>query len=428
MLGVRMQEVEFNKINNLIQEVTENLMKPIEKESEKLLKKVDKTLEGIQEISEKLLDDVKKHEKPDEKVLDTSLKSAERLSEIYLEKVHELTIPSDISFTSLIELDNNLEDLIKTMLSSGRKYIPRISKSRRLYKAEIVTIDYYLKDLNKTRKELESFLKEKKELRDIDEIQGDINEIESMVRKNDELEERKEKILQILKELKSEKASHVEELSDLKSEDLIIQIDEIDKEIDSIKSNYIRLLRPLEKPLIKFQKLVHDGEYSLGKEEIEFLKMYIDEPFEGFTKERKDYPSLKRILNAVKELVEAGHLKLKKRMEKKLVNASDAILKKDKISSLRTEYDQLLEKRIEASNQIKEEGLKTQQKSITREIKNLDKKIKELNNEGKEISKEIRVVRDKIDDLKKKIEKSLSGLIGEDIEITGLLEEKRGPE
>ena len=336
-------EIPLKDLKNWLEEETASLIEPIRAEGTTLLNDTRDKLEDLSDSCEKLLEDSEKE------MLKSSPKTYRRARTAYkfardvLEAIDELDIPDSITYGVLQALCGDLE---KKFAAIGRERARRFRQISPYFILDRRRFDGAL------RKALDSF----KELRDfslhayarakavedsfilIDKLLKYLNEL-------DEIEKRKRRVESKRKGVEKKIDETERRIASIRSRDEVSELAQIKREIEELEKALKLNLRYLEKPFLKFQKLVQGPGYRLPLNETKKLTQYMRHPFEALATEEKGYPQLRRILRGMEDAMAKGKLKLKRSRLGKAREQINDILNKNSLIPLHESCSRAFSKR-----------------------------------------------------------------------------------
>ena len=325
-------EIPLEDLKNWLEEETSSIIEPIRAEGMSLLNDTRGKLEDLSDSCEKLLEGSEKE------MLKSSPKTYRRARTAYkftrdvLETIDELDIPDSITYESLQTLCGELE---KTFAAIGRE------RARRFRQVS----PYFIFDRRRFDGALKKALDSSKELRDfsshgytraravedsfvmIDKLLKALNQLDEIEKRKRGVESRRKVVEKKIDEIERRIAS-------IRSRDEVSELAKIKEEIEELEKALKLNLRYLEKPFLKFQKLVQGPGYRLPLNETKKLNQYMRHPFEALATEEKGYPQLRRILQGMEDAMAKGKLKLKRNRLRKARKQINDILNKDSLAPL----------------------------------------------------------------------------------------------
>ncbi len=336
-------EIPLKDLENWLEGEASSIVEPIRAEGMNLLNDTRSKLKELRGSCEKLLEDSEKEMLKSSPKTYRRARTAYRFARGVLETIDELDIPDSITYESLQTL---CEDLEKTFAAIGRE---RARQFRWI-------APYFILDRRRfdgaLRKTIESF----KELRDysshgyarakavedsfvmIDKLLKSLNEL-------DEIEKRKRRVESKRKGVEKKIEETEQRIASIRSGDEVSELAQIKEEIEELEKALKPDLRYLEKPFLKFQKLVEGPGYRLPLSETKKLDQYMRRPFEALATEKKGYPQLRRILQAIDDAIAKRKLKLKRSRLEKAREQINEILNKNSLIPLHESCSKAFSKR-----------------------------------------------------------------------------------
>ncbi|MFX0117376.1 MAG: hypothetical protein ACFFB3_22705, partial [Candidatus Hodarchaeota archaeon] len=174
-----MSEISLDNLLPWFVERTKGKLRPTKKRGEQICDKIEGFLTRIESAAEKLLmskdRDAYRGAELDPKRHELAVRSADKLSEKVTEKIREFEIPENTTYDNLQDLNEKLKEFFAFVNGAGRRWVPKMSP---WFKSELKDIDYFLKKLTQTSKELQNFIHI--EYQDVKSIEDIINSIEDL--------------------------------------------------------------------------------------------------------------------------------------------------------------------------------------------------------------------------------------------------------
>jgi len=336
-------EIPLKELKNWLEEEASSILEPIKAEGMSLLKNTEDKLEDLGDSCGKLLED------SENEMLKSSPKTYRRARIAYkfardvLETIDEVEIPDSMTYGSLQTLCGGLERTFATIererVRGFRQISPYFIFARRRFDGAL-------------RKALDSF----KELRDfslhgytraravedssimIDRLLESLNEL-------DEIEKRK-RLVDSRREIVEKKIDEAgQKIASIRSRDEVSELGQVREEIEKLEKAVKFSLRYLQKPFLKFYKLVQGPGYRLALDETKKLYQYMRNPFEALATEEKGHPQLRRILLEMENAMAKGKLKLKRNRLRKAQEQVNDILNKNSLTALHENSSEAFSKR-----------------------------------------------------------------------------------
>jgi methyl-accepting chemotaxis protein len=144
--------------------------------------------------------------------------------------------------------------------------------------------------------------------------------------------------------------------------------------------------RRLGRPLRKLEAMTSRGEYAMAPELRETLAEYLKRPFLTFVGEADGYPSLKAILNTLREAIDRKRLVLKQREERKVLERIDNVSEKNVLANIHHEAGVLFTERRKSLQNDELRGLVRAYRQGKQELKDLQTRRSELEHRGRLLS------------------------------------------
>ena len=325
-------EIPLRELKDWLEKETFSILEPIKAEGTSLLNGTRNKLEDLRDSCEKLLEDSEKE------MLKSSPKTYRRARTAYKfarevqEKIDELEVPDAVTYESLQTLCENLE---KTLAAIGREraeMFPRISPYFILDRRRF---DIALKRVLDSLKALRDFLSQEcTQVRAVEDSFAMVNKLLKTLNGLDEIKKQRSLVESRKKVVEKEIDETERRIKLITSRDEISKLAQIREEIKKLEKTLKHNLRHLEKPFLKFQRLIQSPEYSLPLDETRKLDQYMRNPFEALATEEKGYPQLRRILQGMEDAIAKGKLQLKRNRLKKAQGQIDAILNRNSLTPL----------------------------------------------------------------------------------------------
>jgi chromosome segregation ATPase len=312
-------------------------------------------------------------------------------------------------------LHGNLEKMVSAIGQERGKSFPSIGPyfifDRRRF-------DVALKRTLDSLGELHSFSSnEYVKVKDVEEALSMISKIVGILDELDELEKRKKRIDSRRKALEKEIDEEQKKISSIQDQNEVSELSRVNEEIKELKKQVKHRLRHLQKPFLKFQRLIRSSKCSLPPNEANKLDEYLKSPFMAFATEEEKYPLLKRILQGMEDAINQRKLKLKSSRLRKAQEQMKNILHKDALDSLHQNCKAtfLQRQQLLTSNTIS--TFKKESEQIRRDLKELKKRKNLVDSRWALLDAEHRKTHEKIETLKQELEKSALELTDKAIDV-----------
>ncbi len=395
-------EIPLKDLKNWLEKETDSIVEPIRAEGMDLLNDTRSKLEELRNSCEKLLEDSEKE------MLKSSPKTYRRARTAYkfardvLEKIDELNIPGSIGYEKLQMLCGDLE---KTFATIGRERAGRFRQIAPYFIFDRRRFDGALRKVLDSLKKLRDFSShgyaKAKAVEDsfvmIDKLLKSLTELDTIDKQKRQVGPRKKVV--------EEKIDETEQRIELiRSKEEVSELAQTRGEIEELEKTLKRNLRYLEKPFLKFQKLVQGPSYRLPLSETKKLNQYTRHPFEAFATEEKEYPQLRRILQGMDDAMAKGKLKLKRNRLTKAQEKIDDILNKNSLTPLHESCSKALFKRQQLLASEAVTVSKRRQAKLEENLNSLKKRKKLVDSRVAALERRYEVELEDIESQKKELE------------------------
>ena len=402
-----MKSLSISEVERWLLSETNRLLSPLRKKAKNFVNDVAEYIKWIRKEIDSINENVKKMSK--EGRFDKACKVALTFSEKLSELLENFKLPDEQNYKSLLNLKKTLDNFLRKIMELGSRYIPRMST--RTFKAPVLKIDYYIRNLYKIRKKLDEFLEEKYfHVKYVEEIVEDVRKLmeeENKIKElQNEIEERENELKMLLKVREELKKKFDEKKEFLGTEDLKEQAYKVKNEIRN-------LLAPIDKALRKFLNLVDRGKIKLTREQEELL--YRTNQLKNPAISLKDAKVLKKLLESIKKLILSGKISLDKKKTRKTLNSIQLVLEKGLLDRLIENYMHLQEtkKELEEKHRKDIENMKR----LEGELRDVVKRINDLKEEVNIKEKEVSNLRAEISTSKNDLEKRIEKIVNQPVEI-----------
>jgi len=408
-------EIPLRELKTWLEEEGAPALEPMRAEAKNLLNDFKSKVNELSESCEKLLDDSEKE------MLKSSPKTYRRARTAYkfardvLETADGIDIPESVTYERLQALCGELETTFASIgqerAHSFRQISPYFIFDRRRF-------DGALKKALDSLKALRAFLSHG--YTPAKAFEGSLILTDKLLSSLDELDViEKRKILEESRRRAAEKRIDETErrLASIEGRAEVSELAKIDEEVDELEKDLKRDMRYLQKPFLKFQKLVQGPGYQLPLDETKKLNQYIKSPFEALAIEEKGYPKLRTVLQGLEDAITKGRLKLKRSRLDRAREQIDRILNKNSIAPLHERCSRAFSRRRELSSS---EAVVVSQKRRKQLEEDLNELRKRKNLADSRLAVHERTHRTELENIerqKKELENAVSEITHRSIEI-----------
>lgn len=408
-------EIPLENLREWLEREAVPIVEPLKAEATSLLNNLRNKLDDIRENCEKLSDNGERE------MLKGNPKTYRRAREVYrfargiLETIDETNIPEEVSYENLQTL---CEVFKKTLSVIGRERARRFPRISPYFIIDRRRFDVSLKKTADSFEELRSFSSD--EFEKAKTVEDSFSMTDKLLQLLDELDdaEKRMKKMELKREaLEKKLAENQQNITLIKSEDKIGELEQIDRKIKELEERVKHDLRHLQKPFLKFQSLVRGPGYPLPLDETKKLGEYLSKPFIAIATEDEGYPLLKGILQKMEDAVAKGKMKLKSSRLRKAQQKINEILRKDALTTLHQSCKETFSQRQQL---LTSKAMATFQNKLTQFQKNLRelKKKKELMDSRKAVlESEHQKMKKKIKTQKRQLEKTILDLTDKNVRV-----------
>ena len=351
----------------------------------------------------------------DPKRHELAVRSADKLSDKVTEKIREFEIPENTTYDNLKDLNQKLKEFFAFVNGAGRRWVPKMSP---WFKSELKDIDYFLKKLTQTSKELQNFIHvEYQKVKDIEDIINSIEGLKSVFDENRIIDTEIETTSKKAKSLEKKGGNLKKDLTDLMETGKSKDLTEIRENEASLRRLFNQHFRPLKKPLRKLKVSFERGKYSMSIEQQSAMNKYLDSPFMTFLNEEEGYPLLKAILNGLRSSLTNKLLSMKPSRTNKALRQIKDISEGDALLDLQKKGKNvtLLKTKLEAELALTEHRKK--QLRLQEDIERMEKERKATETKLSNLQVEFDRNQEKISRYKKKIEEDIRRIAKDSISV-----------
>lgn len=370
---------------------------------QKQLDRIDEALVKTVETSDQLLEEV---------VVDGELTvpgSAQKLATRLKSSAKDMEFPEEISYSSVQELLDDLEDYLQDTTHAGRRYIPRLP---RVHKKIIKELDYQFRTIGQAYQKIKKIWEKEKLPKQVERVGDEVEEIDERSRQVLTLSEQLAK----LKEQKEQTAGRVEEHQDgieqFRMDSGLVEIDGIRKEIDSIRMIVTNQLNFLKKP---FKKLSQEAGQSIMISSVagEGADAYSKEPWTAFQSDTEDLERLKVGLTSLADAIQNGKIKFRASLNRKVLDRKTSVVEKGGLDEYRQRFSDLSSRQDELEVAISSDERRDLEKSLER----AEWEHRDVKSEIAHIEEQVARISARLKALQKRLESGISKLVRNDIEI-----------
>lgn len=398
-----MSVIDVHKLPDWFQKQTEELLFNYRADILKQLDRIEEALVNTVESAEQLLEEV---------VIDGEMtvpgaaaKLANRLKGLF----DNIEFPEKITYSSVEELLKDLASYIRDVTFAGRRYIPRLPK---VHKKIVKELDYQFRIINQGYQKIKKLWEKDKIPKQLDGIQDEVDEIDQRSRMLVSLVEQLNSLLEQKEQAKGRVEEQQTGIEQFRVKSGLVEIDEIRKEIDSIRMIVTNQLNFLKKPFKKLSQAAGKA-VMISSTANEGADAYATEPWQAFQKDTVELGKLKAGLNALTETIQSGKIKFKASLNRKVTDRRNQVCEKGALDEYRKRFAALDGRKNELDAGISADERRELEKSLERaewEHRDTSAEIAHNQEQIKRISARLKI-------LQKHLENSLSKTIRDNIVI-----------
>jgi len=361
-------EIPLKELKTWLEEETSSTLEPIRAEGTNLLNNARTKLEELGDSSEKMLETSEKEMLKNSPKTYRRARTAYKLARDVLEALDELDITDNITHESLRILCDNLE---KTLVAIDRERARRFRQISPYFIFDRRRFDSALKKTADSFKELQDFsLHGYARAKAVEDSIARIGKLSKSIDALDKVEKQKSQVNSRIKDVEKKISETKRRIASIGSEDEVSELAQTRQEIEELEKSLTRNLRHLEKPFVKFQKLVQSPAYRLPLSETTKLNQYMQNPFEALATEEKEYPQLRTVIQGMIDAIAKGKLRLKKSRWRKAQEQIKEILDKNSLTALHVSCSEAFSKR---QRLLASEAVAVSRRRRTKLERNLDR-------------------------------------------------------
>lgn len=400
------REISLAELRGEISRRKNKGIKEVEKSSESFLEKASKIGNAIDRLSKNLAE-----AEPDKNLHTTVYKSANESKRLFLKKVKraskyiESTPPPD--WKKLIEFNRSLRHSVNVLENALISHGGGVAT---VFDTEVAQIEELTERLRSVSQNLNGALRRKKiQIEEFDDISSIISEREDLKKQEEELQEKKDTLKKHREEIEKniekdreslkslQKSQRFKELEELKREKK--EIEERKKKIrGSIRSTVSRISRPMR----KMKKMVQKGDHAIGRDAVEGLNLYFEDPFEAASSEEEGLPKFEALLHGLKDLMEE-EMKLDERERRKRSKQVENLLEDKTLAKLRDQYEKEERKREKLEKEVENSSLLGRRKKLKESILKYEKDLRAAQSD-------LESTKEKLEEIRNQIKKKTSNL------------------
>ncbi len=398
-----MSLIDVYELPDWFSKQTEDLLFNYRADIQKHLDRIEEALVKTTETADLLLEEV---------VIDGEMtvpgaaaKLANRLKTLF----DSVEFPEEITYASVEELLQDLERYIRDVTMAGHRYIRRLPQ---VHKRVVKELDYQFRAINQGYQKIKKIWEKDKLPKQLDQIRDEVEEIE----------DRSHQVVKLSKDLvelqqQQEKAEgRIEKqqtgIEQFRKDSGLEEIDEIRREIDSIRMIVTNQLNFLKKPFKKLSQAAGQS-IMISSTAGEGADAYSADPWQAFQRDTDILTRLKAGLNALSDAIQEKKIKFKASLNRKVIDRRDQIVERGALDDYRLRFSTLDSRKSEIESSVSIDERRELEKSLERAEWEKRDVAAEISHHKEQIGK----VSARLKLLQQRLEKSLSSILRGDIEI-----------
>jgi hypothetical protein len=395
--------IDVYELPDWFAEQTKGLLFNYRADIQKQMDRIEEALVASTESAEQLLEEV---------VIDGEMtvpgaaaKLANRLKALF----DTIEFPEEITFASVEELLQDLEGYLRDVTLAGQRYIRRLPK---VHKRVIKELDYQFRTINQGYQKIKKIWEKDKLPKQVDLIREEVEEIEDRSHQLVKLSEQLVEFQRQREKVEGRVEEHQDGIEQFRMDSGLVEIEEIRREIDSIRMLVTNQLNFLKKPFKKLSQAAGQA-VMISSTAGEGADAYSADPWQAFQKDTEDLSRLKAGLNALVDAIGNKKIKFKMRLNRKVIDSREQVVEKGDLDEYRQRFSALESRKTELKSSVSVD-----------ERRKLEKSLERAKWEKRDVAAEIAHIQDQISKvsarlktLQTRLENALSKILRGDIEI-----------
>lgn len=382
---------------------TEDLLFNYRTDIQKQMDRIEEALVASTETAEQLLAEVVVD--GEMTVPGAAAKLANRLKSLF----ESIEFPEEITYASVEELLHDLEGYIREVTIAGQRYIRRLPK---VHKRVVKELDYQFRTINQGYQKIRKVWEKDKLPKQLDQIQGEVEEIEDRSRQLVKLSEDLDELRKQREKVEGRVEKHQDGIEQFRQDSGLVEIEEIRREIDSIRMIVTNQLNFLKKPFKKLSQAAGQA-IMISSTAGEGADAYSADPWQAFQQDTETLARLKAGLNALTDAIGDKKLSFKASLDRKILDRKTQVIEKGILDEYRQRFSSLETRKSDLKSSVSMDERRELEKSLER----AEWEKRDLTAEITHIEEQMNRVSDRLKSLQKRLEKSLSSILRGDVEI-----------
>ncbi|MFX1508993.1 MAG: hypothetical protein ACFFBR_01680 [Promethearchaeota archaeon] len=398
-----MSTIDVYELPDWFAKQTEDLLFNYRTDIQKQMDRIEEALVDSTETAEQLLAEVVVD--GEMTVPGAAAKLANRLKSLF----ESIEFPEEITYASIEELLHDLEGYIREVTMAGQRYIRRLPK---VHKRVVKELDYQFRTINQGYQKIRKVWEKDKLPKKLDKIREEVEEIEDRSRQLVKLSEDLDELKKQREKAEGRVEKHQDGIEQFRQDSGLVEIEEIRREIDSIRMIVTNQLNFLKKPFKKLSQAAGQ-KVMISSTAGEGADAYSVDPWQAFQQDTEMLTRLKAGLNALADAIEGKKLTFKASLDRKIINRRAEVIEKGILDEYRQRLSSLESRKTELKSSVSIDERRELEKSLERakwEKRDVTAEIAHIEEQMDKVSERLKT-------LQQRLEKSLSSILRGDVEI-----------
>lgn len=315
-----------------LEKETSTTLTPVQNQAKKLRDEMNQSLITLNEVCQSLIENSNKEIEKHNKVYNRA-RALNKLAHLFIDRLAKLSPPEQVTYDSLSKYNIETQKTLIVTEIDVKNWFPKISPFFIMDRRKFLTAYDKTKQ---TYNNLNQFVtQEYVKTKTLEETLQLISDLEGLERKQANLKTEIESIKKERAPIEQEIAGLEHKTGELKTAGPIDQLNLVNSEIESLGNELKNTLRHLQKPFIKMQAMATSGGGGgVTPDELRLIGLYLDNPFDALVEEENGYPTLKKILEKLADMLKEDKLKLKPDKARKAEQSLTEILEKNLLNGM----------------------------------------------------------------------------------------------
>ncbi|KXB06200.1 hypothetical protein AKJ53_01090 [candidate division MSBL1 archaeon SCGC-AAA382F02] len=415
---VKIEEISIDEARDRAENKKGQFVQDVEKGVEDTLRKISNLQNKIENLNKNLSD-----AESGEEVHPNLYKSANQAKSLFVKKVDKaigkINVPSEPDWNELIDFNRSLQNEINLLKNADVSHGQQVSA---LFGDQISRFRRLVERLSTLSAELNTTLRKTKiDINDLNEFLNNLTERDDLLEEKERLKEKLEGLRDKKEEIEEEYEKKEDSLESLKRSERFDELERIKKkrkrlgqEKERVRKEIDSTISDITRPLRKMDKMIERDDHMVGKQVLEALEAYLDDPVQAVLSEKENLPKFKKMLQELKDLLE-GKMKLSERERRKRLEEVQDILENKNITQLRKRYFEIEDEREELKNKIESSSLLEKKENIENSLYHKKSELNSVEDKIEYIEEELSNLEKQVENKEEKIQESAKSLFSAEL-------------